>query len=67
MTRIRNTLNSMSLAAVVLCGIVVVFFVVLSYAWLFTLPPKLTNADYFERVGWLVALLITTFMKGSEE
>lgn len=50
-------------AAAVLLGIVTVFFVVLSIAWFVPADtPKLTNADYFERVGWIVGLIVALFI-----
>ena len=61
-------MNGINLAGKVLLSILVLFFVVLSFAWL--LPgttPKLTNADYFERIGWIVATVVALFLKGPGE
>lgn len=47
----------------VLLFLLTLFFVALTFAWLFTTPPKLTNADYFERIGWIAGLIIALYLK----
>lgn len=57
-------MNNINLAGKVLLAVLVLFFVVLSYAWLMPgTPPKLTNADYFERIGWMVATVVALFIR----
>ena len=56
--------NTINLAGKVLLGVLVIFFLVLSAAWFLpSVPPKLTNADYFERIGWIVATVVALFLK----
>lgn len=60
-------MKDVSLAGKVLLGILVLFFLVLSFAWLLpSTPPRLTNADYFERIGWIAATVVALFIKGSD-
>ena len=57
-------MGNINLAGKVLLGLLVLFFIVLSYAWLLPgEPPKLTNADYFERIGWMVATVVALFIR----
>lgn len=61
-------MNSINLAGKVLLAVLVLFFVVLSYAWLSPgNPPKITNADYFERIGWLTATVVALFIRPPSE
>lgn len=61
-------MNNINIAGKVLLGVLVLFFIVLSYAWLFTNnPPKLTNADYFERIGWLTATVVALFIRPPQD
>lgn len=58
-------MNTLNLAGKVLLVVLILFFCVLSFAWLLPgTPPKLTNADYFERIGWIVATVVALFLRG---